>query len=278
MVKFGPAGRSDEDVAANLSYAKLFEKINDLGLDAVELPFTFGVKMTSELAQELNQKAKELGIQISGHAPYYINFANPDKLKIDGTISYLMQTVKKVKELGGDRVVFHPGSELKQKREDAVNNVLENLKVFLSALDEEKIDGVYICPETMGKHGQIGTPDEVAEMCKLDRRIIPTLDFGHINAFYGGSLKTKQDFIDIIKKFTDIGKTEIHIHFSKIEYGAKGEIKHLTFDDEKFGPDYKLMIDALKEFPDVNFRVVCESSGTQSKDSKIMQEYFKKVF
>ena len=119
----------------------------------------------------------------------------------------------------------------------------------------------------------------VVEMCKISQRLIPTIDFGHINAFTGGGLISKESFSNIIEKFVvELGKKEIHIHFSKIEYGGKGEIKHLTFEtDPGFGPDERFMIQALVDY-DANFRVVSESAGTQDIDSKIMLDYYKKGF
>ena len=159
-----------------------------------------------------------------------------------------------------------------------MDNCLTNLKEFIAILDENDIHDVYICPETMGKHGQIGTWEEVGAMCELDPRIIPCLDFGHINAFTLGSLCETAKYHEILNHFVNkLQKKEIHIHFSRIEFTAKGEKKHLTLEDEsEFGPDYTQMIDAIKKY-DANFIVISESNGSQSKDSNKMYKYFKKT-
>ena len=67
-----------------------------------------------------------------------------------------------------------------------------------------------------------------------------------------------------------------HIHFSKIKYSEKGEIAHLTFDDNVYGPNFEPMIDALIELK-LNPDVICESKGTQAVDAKKMADYYKSV-
>ena len=97
--------------------------------------------------------------------------------------------------MGAKKLVFHPGSLTKQSREKAFETVLDRLKTLSGLLDDYGFKDVFVCPETMGKHGQIGTVEEVAQMCAIDSRFMPALDFGNINSFNLGSLKTKDDFI-----------------------------------------------------------------------------------
>ena len=280
MINFGTSGVSDSMKADNLNYSQIAKKLKSLGLDSFEYPFTYGTNISDEKCKEIGEAFLSEGVNLSVHAPYYINLASGDEEAVLKSFGHIYNSMKKAKVMGADRVVFHPGSLTKQTREVAFNNVLSNLKRFVESIaGDELVEGVLLCPETMGKHGQIGTPDEVLEMCKLSNILIPTIDFGHINAFSGGGLISKEGFASIIEKFViGLEKKEIHIHFSKIEYGGKGEIKHLTFEtDPGFGPDERLMIQALSDF-DANFRIISESAGTQDKDSKIMLDYYKKGF
>lgn len=279
MIEFGTSGVADgmKDLK---NYYEIAKALKEQGLTCFEYPLTYGTNISDEKCVEIGKAFSEHGIKLSVHAPYYINFASPDEVSIFKTFSYLYNSMKKAKIMGADRVVFHPGSLTKQERDVAVSNVLKNLKQFIKQIqDDSLVDDVLICPETMGKHGQIGTPKEVLEMCKISSRIIPTIDFGHINAFTNGKLKAEENFEEIIRLFVDeMNIKDVHIHFSKIEYGLKGEIKHLTFGtDPGFGPSEKNMIDALRKY-DVNIRVISESAGTQDIDAKIMLDYYKKGF
>ena len=134
-----------------------------------------------------------------------------------------------------------------------------------------------LCPETMGKKRQMGTVDEILEIAKADSMLIPCFDFGHINAREGGILKTRDDYARIVEKiFAEIGEERgkrIHIHFSKIQFGAAGEIRHLTFEDEVYGPDFSPLASVLKEYQMEPF-IVCESNGTQAEDALEMKKIY----
>ena len=277
MILFGPSGSSNEVVAQKMSREQQSEYLLGMNLMAYEHPFTFGVNISASTEKELIEHFKNKGIKLSVHAPYYINFASSDQAKIQNTYKYLLDSVLKARQLGADRVIFHPGSLTNLTRDVAVENCINNLKEFMKLMDEHGITDCYICPETMGKHGQIGTWQEIAKMCELDPRIIPCIDFGHINAFTLGSLDAEEKYDEIFDTFVNkLGKKEIHIHFSRIEFTAKGEKRHLTLDeDSEFGPDYKQMINSARKF-DANIRIISESNGTQTIDSNKIQEYYKK--
>ena len=66
----------------------------------------------------------------------------------------------------------------------------------------------------------------------------------------------------------------MHIHFSKIQYGASGEIKHLTFADNVYGPDYEPLASVIDEYRLTPY-IVCESDGTMSDDALIMKNFHK---
>lgn len=277
MVLFGTSGVSDSMKNEKLTYTEIAERMKNMGLLCFEYPFTYGTNITEEKCTEIGKIFNNAGIKLSIHAPYYINLASPNEEQILKSFGYIYESMRKAKIMGADRVVFHPGSLTGQTREVAYSNVYNNTKAFIEKIkDDESVSGVYICPETMGKHGQIGTSDEIQKLCEIDDCIIPTLDFGHINAFTGGELNSVDKFCKIFDMFVNT-KNEIHIHFSRIEYGAKGEIKHLTFDNDPsgFGPEQTIFIEALKKYSQ-NIRVICESSGTQAEDSKIMLDIFKK--
>ena len=277
-VRFGPSGRGEEEVEGKVVLDEIPKLLCDKGLDAFEYSFTRGVRLGDDSAKRFGEECKKCNISLSVHAPYYINLANKDPEMIAKSFGYFEQCIVKMKLMGADRLVFHPASLSGMDRPAAVALAISNLAKLVSHLREKGlIDGsIKLCPETMGKHGQVGTVDEIVSMCLIDPCIVPTIDFGHINAFGGGSLKTQQDFEEVFQKFLDgLGERarDVHIHFSKIEYGQKGEKRHLNLDDEG-EPDFRLMLGAMKKLG-IGGRVVSESSGHQVRDSVKMQQYFK---
>ena len=129
----------------------------------------------------------------------------------------------------------------------------------------------------MGKLGQIGTIEEITEFCKIDKIYIPTVDFGHVNARENGSLKTEKDYFDRLSYMVDqLGYEKMkhfHIHFSKIEYSQKGEVRHLTFEDTVYGPNFDPLAEALKKLG-LEPVVICESAGTQDIDALNMKKIY----
>lgn len=273
MIKFGPSGFCDEFSKQKASTEEMPKWLNEHGLEAYELSFTNGVRLSDETAEKYGKAFKEANIDLSVHAPYFINFANPDEIAIEKSNLYIMQSLSKMKFLGAKKLVFHPGSLMKMSREEAFAHTYKNIENLIKILDENGYSDFILCPETMGKHGQVGTVEEVAKICQIDERIMPTLDFGHINAFDGGTLKTEADFenvFDILKKYVGERYKKVHIHFSKIEYGKKGEIRHLTFDDNVYGPEFEPLAKILKKHG-IEANVISESRGTQTKDACEMQ-------
>ena len=132
----------------------------------------------------------------------------------------------------------------------------------------------------MGKIRQIGTVEEIVSFCKLDPHLYPCYDFGHINSYTRGGLKTEDDYRRIIDyTFSELGEEKaknIHIHFSKIQYGDSGEIRHLTFDDTLYGPEYAPLAKIIDEYRMTPF-IVCESDGTMAEDALKMKKLHKNV-
>ncbi len=280
MIRFGPSGNSEafyEEGHKQTSEAPAW--INAQGLNAFEYAFTLGQFLSDKTAEKIVEEGKKFDIEFSVHAPFYINFANSSETSKENNFKFMLNSVEGLKKLGGRHCVFHIGSQMKMTRDEAFNAVKSNFTDFIKEFDKLN-SGVFLCPETMGKYSQIGTVDEIYEICKLSDCLIPTLDFGHINCIMQGALKTKDDFKAILQKGIDtIGfekMKDVHIHFSKIMYGAKGEIKHLTFDDTEFGPEPKPFLEAVYELK-LEPVVITESSGTQAKDASIMHAIYESI-
>ena len=278
MPKFGPAGNSESFAALGYKNSlQVPEYIVKMGLDCYEYQCGRGVNIGEEKAKELGIKAKEAGISLSLHAPYYISMSSVEEEKRLNSINYILASAKAVNAMGGDRIVVHTGSCGKITREHALELALDTMKKAIDALDNEGLSHIHICPETMGKVNQLGTLNEVLKLCQLDERLIPCIDFGHLNARDLGILKTTEDFENIFTSIkNDLGTDRLkafHSHFSKIEYTTGGEKRHLTFEDRVFGPNFEPVMELTYKYGcDPTF--ICESAGTQAEDAKTMKDYY----
>lgn len=282
MVLFGPSGCGDEFYNdGHKGILEVPQWIKNYGLDAFEYSFGHGYQMSSDLARQASVLFAENNIKLSLHAPFYINFANPSEEMYEKTQGYIYTGIKFLRAFGADRLVFHPASCGKMNRDDALKLTAYRFSETFDKMEEEGLlDGLLLCPETMGKTMQIGTYNEVVDLCTLNKFLVPTFDFGHINALEQGSLKTKDDFKKIIDYSLDkLGyeKTNnAHIHFSKIQYGAKGEIKHLNFDDNLYGPNFEGLAEVLVDYK-LSPRVICESMSMMPHDALIMKKIYTKI-
>ncbi len=282
MIKFGPSGNCD--LFYEQGYKSSLEAplwIKNRGLNAYEYSFSRGFTMSEFTAKTLGEKCKENDIEISIHAPYYINLASPDPSKVEKSFNYIINSIKYLKILQGKRCVFHPGSCGDMDREEAFSLLRKNMKELVKRIEKENFDFEFLlCPETMGKSQQLGTYQEIGEICTYADYLIPTLDFGHINSLLQGKLKTESDYEEIFKFLIDkigFNKVEkIHIHFSKIEYGKKGEIKHLTFDDKIYGPEFEPLARVIKKLK-LNPVIISESRGTQAEDANQMKKIYESI-
>ena len=271
MIKFGPAGN---DI---LFYEKGYkdsvsapEFLHSIGLNAYEYPCGRGILIKEGKAKEIALEAKKFDISISVHAPYFINFASPEQIQIEKSFKYVLDSLKLVKNFGGNRIVVHTGSNGKQTREQALNNAKNSLKQMAQLIHENGFDDCFVCLETMGKYTQIGNYKEIVDLCKIDKVYIPTFDFGHINCTMQGALKAKDDFKNILQyAINELGYEKIknvHIHFSQIEFSEKGELKHLILDNGKFGPDFAPLAQALLELK-IEPVIICESKDIMAQDA-----------
>ncbi len=251
-----------------------------MGLDAYEYQCGRGVRVSGKSALALRAEAEKHGVQMSLHAPYYISLSSPEEEKRKGSSRYFLESAEAVLRMGGTRFVVHSGSCGKQTREQALALAVETLRYCIGELDAAGYRDVTVCPETMGKIGQLGTLEEVLELCRVDERILPCIDFGHLNARTLGSIKTADDYAHILDEMENrLGlerASRFHSHFSKIEYTAGGEKRHLTFADTAFGPDPAPLLE-LVAARGWSPTFICESDGTQAEDAAEMSRIYKEA-
>lgn len=278
MIKFGPSGNSASFYAMGYKHtAQAPEYLKKFGLDCFEYSFGRGITLSKEKAEDIGAAFADAGMEISVHAPYFINFANPEEEAAQKSYGYVLNSARYLKHFGGSRLVFHPAAQGKQSRTEAVERTADRLKTLRDMIYENGLQDIMYCPETMGKLAQIGTLEEVVEFCKIDKIYTPAIDFGHINAREQGSLKTVEDYKSRLEyAIGELGYDRMknfHVHFSKIMYGGKGEIKHLTFEDAVYGPQFEPLAVALKELG-LQPYIVSESDGTQAEDAKAMKDIY----
>ncbi len=278
-ISFGPGGNS-------VSWGKrrfpqdLPEYLASMGLNGYEIEGGRGVRISAAAEQLLPSLAKEHGITVTLHAPYFISLSSVVEETRLKSVDYILQSARAAKSVGAEKIVVHSGSCSKMTREEATALAADTLRRSQAALDEAGLSDIIICPETMGKINQLGTLEEVLELCGVDERFLPTVDFGHLNARTLGGIKSREDYaamLDLIGNKLGFERlSNMHIHFSKIEYTTGGEKRHLTFDDNAYGPDFEPLMEEIHR-RGMQPSIICESDGTQAEDAAAMKRYFEQI-
>lgn len=278
----GPSGNSQ--IFYDNGYKKSYEApafLKSVGLNGYEYSFGRGFTMGHDMAKKIGEEAVKNNILVSVHAPYYINFANPSDEMIEKSVNYVKKSIEYLQLMQGEKVVVHTASVGKTTRQEAIERVKQTLAKCLQEVKSTfDMKNKYICLETMGKYQQIGTYQEIIDLCTMDDILIPTFDFGHINCVMQGRLKTQQDYENIFNYcFEKLGKhrtKNCHIHFSKIEYSTKGEVKHLDLSDTVYGPEFGPLALAIKNLK-LTPSIICESKNMMMEDAITMKNIYESI-
>ena len=280
IIRFGPAGASESFSAEGYKHTyQMPAWLNARGLNAFEYSFGRGVNIGEASAKKIGVEAEKYGVQISVHAPYYVNFASEEDPKVENSYRFVHDSLRALTWFGGERCVVHTATKGKSDYADAVARAKSRLYRLAEMVESEFPDKL-VCLETMGKRSQIGDVEDILDFCTISPQFIPTFDFGHINSRECGIIRAKDDYRHILDRLFEVLGAEkakrLHVHFSKIEYSGAGEVRHLTFSDDKYGPDFTPLAELFAEYK-MTPVVICESAGTQAEDAAIMRDIYKSI-
>lgn len=273
---FGPGGNSDAfRLAGFKSTIDAPAFVKSIGLDAYEYEAGNGLSASPSILSAIGREAEKHNIKMSFHTPYFISLSGVVEEKRLNSINYIRQSLDAARLLGAGTIVVHSGSAAKISRDEAMRLAGDTLVKTLQSVDTY---GIKIGLETMGKINQLGTLDEVLELCRIDSAFVPVVDFGHLNARdLGGVFASADDYLRVFDKIdralgADIA-CNLHCHFSKIEWTGSGEKRHLTFEDNLYGPDFEPLVEVIYK-NNLSPTIICESAGTQSDDALAMKKYY----
>ncbi len=239
MIRVGPAG------SGGLGNLEGIRKVARMKLDCMEVEFTYGVRMSLEDAGEVGALAKDKGITLSVHAPYYINLASDEPAKVVASKQRILDSCERANIFGARSVVFHAGFYQQKTAEQTYALIKKAIVEIQERISKNKWK-VQLCPEITGKPSQFGSLEELLKLMKETGCGI-CVDFAHLYARDQGKI----DYAKILKKLPK----KFHAHFCGIAYGPKGERKHLKTTKKFFEPlaealsQHKLDIALINESP-----------------------------
>jgi deoxyribonuclease-4 len=241
MIRVGPAGYPE----GSKGPVDAVERVRAMGLDALEVQFVRQARMAEQKAAALGTRARSIGVALSAHAPYYINFNSDNKETVRKSSEWVMKSARLAGLMGAEIIVIHAAA-YSGKPKRATDTVVKGIGRCRDSMEKEGIEGVRLGLETMGKKGSWGTLDEIEEVQAKVDGVVPVVDWAHMHARGGGWFDSEERFLEVLDRAGAMADGRLHCHFSCIEYTEAGERKHLELKAKD--PDYGLFVDAVQEW------------------------------
>ncbi|MEM3972319.1 MAG: deoxyribonuclease IV [Saccharolobus sp.] len=263
-IYLGPAGIPHASKKRNTIEG--IKTVKELGLNAMEVEFVQGVRMSKDTAKETGQVAKELGIRLSVHAPYFINLCSDDQEKVEASKKRIIETADRAELMGADAIAIHIAFYEKDKAKECYEKVKSELGEVVDNARSMGIKNVKFGVETMAKETAFGTLDEVISISKEIKGVIPYIDWAHTFARQGGQINYGEIIDRLVK---ELGLTHINSHFESLE-NRKGKYvdEHVPIDYNS-PPFEPLAKEILKR--DISITLICESPELE-RDALKMKE------
>lgn len=266
MIEFGTAGKPR--TARNLEKGMVV--LREMGLDALELQFGRGIMLKGETLMRIALAAQDNNIKLSVHAPYYINLNSEKPETIERSKNWILDTLDAAEQAEANIIVVHAG------RRSGVDGGTPLVREGIEAVVEEyekRGYSVKLGIETMGRGSTWGDLEEIKDLAKEFKPVVPVIDFAHLHARYGGLYRTSADFEKTLSSFEELEPDYLHAHFTSIEYTDKGEKRHRPVSERD--PDFKQLAKVLKK-RDYDIRIICESPLIE-EDTRLLKDWFEEL-
>jgi deoxyribonuclease-4 len=278
--RFGPAGVPPMFRVMGATTTDVPKLLHEEGLDAFEYQASrWGPKpqIKQEDAERLGAESIKNDVKLSMHGSYFVNLSGKKEV-VEASKRRLIACATAADWMGAYVVVFHTGFYGKFEKDFAFKTCLTALKEISAEMKELGLK-VKLGPETMGRKFQVGTLEEILTINQEVEGTQLVIDWGHLHALHQGTLKKVEDFRVIAEKVEQTLGTEdlrsMHCHFSKIEFSSQGEKRHHTLDEERYGPDFRMLAEVIFDFG-LHPTMICESP-ILDVDARKMQAALKEV-
>ena len=271
MLRFGTAGIPLSTKPYNTINGII--RVDELGLQAMELEFVRNVNVSKQLAPKAKKLAKEKDVMLTAHASYFINLASKEEAKREASRKRLLLACERAYECGAFSVCFHAGFYQGRDKREIYEIIKKELEKVIEELEQKGIK-IWVRPETTGKGTQFGSLNELISLSKELENVLPCVDFAHLHARSNGKFNSYEEFAGVLEKLEkELGNgalRNMHIHVSGIEYSDKGERFHLNLKDSDL--KYRELLKALKDFKCEG--VLISESPNIEEDALLMQKTY----
>lgn len=216
MIRLGPAGLPTTLSSKNKNTIEGIKEVRNLGLNAMEIEFVRNIYLNEKSAEEVGRIAKELDVELSIHAPYFINLLSEKEETVKKSKELILKCLKLAEIMGAKFVVVHAAYYGKLSKEEAFEKMKKITIELLDKMKELKIKNSVLLYETMAKSSQFADFETLVKLKNEinSKQFSICIDFAHIFAYNNGKI----DF----NKIFDLANFEYyHTHFSNVKFNLK---------------------------------------------------------
>lgn len=244
---------------------------HELGIHAMEMEWVQSVPKNPDHVAEIRTLASSLNFALTVHASYFVNLNSDDADKLAASKKRIINALSMAQIAGAVSVCVH-AAFYGARKDDALENVRRATDDIMKH-KQTLFPNVNLAYETMGKHTQFGTLEEVLAVSK-EFAIYPCIDVSHMHARANGAMNSAEEWNDLLDQYCDAlgpySLKQMHIHLSGIEYTEKGERRHLPLEESDMR--WREFLGVLKK-REVGGVLVCESP-TMENDTLLLQETY----
>jgi deoxyribonuclease-4 len=210
----GPAGIPT--VAEDRTTEGGIKKVSELGLNCIEIEFVRNVYLNQKKAEEIGKLAKELNIQLTVHAPYFINLLSGKKSTVEASKKRILESLDRAERMNAKTVVVHAAYYGNLSKEEAFEKMKSITEEILDEMKKNGINKTLLAYETMAKESQFAGLEELLKLMKemKSRQLTVNVDFAHLFARNNGKI----NYSEILEKLK--GFDQIFSHFSNVKFNV----------------------------------------------------------
>ena len=194
---------------------------------------------------KLGKMAKRLDVELSLHAPYYMDLGSEDDIAMR-CFDSIRHAGLLTNALNGEYVVTSLGIyDNKLDAETIENNIYESVDALTKWWKSEKLTPK-IAIEITGRQQAFGSLDQVLDICdSFKKYLVPAVNFAHHHSRESGSLIEIADYNAVLDQVLDYNGGKMYALFSGVEHRDGNELRYTPI--KKGDLKFELLGDILAE-------------------------------
>ena len=174
--------------------------------------------------QQARVLSRAVDVHIALHAPYYVDFASSPAAR-ERTLRQYRWSAALAHALGAETMVGHLGFYGTPDHAQAYERTREDLKDLRKWLDRLDQGELKLGIEPSGHPEVFGTREEILQLAKEVKGVVPVLNLAHIAARENKKFDDKVELHKLVDDFVEASRGSLYLNFSGVEFYGQGDFR-----------------------------------------------------